>query len=175
MKQPKYDVIVVLGWDVYQDGSMPQESINRVKKAVELYESEYAEFIVFTGDVSYSHDYQPLRTEARSMADVAIQCGVPEAAIILEEKARDTEENAKFSKRIIDKRSWRKLLFITGSFQVERQQYICKNIFGNDYDVSFVVSDNGLSHEELEAERRIESAKWKRYKPTSNLANKFDV
>ncbi|MDQ5972064.1 MAG: hypothetical protein QG553_223 [Patescibacteria group bacterium] len=164
MKQPKYDVIIVLGWDVYQDGSLPKESINRAKKAAELYKSENAEQIIFTGKVSYSHNYQPIITEAKSMSDIAIQSGVPEAAIILEERARDTEENAEYSKLIVDKNHWRKLLFVTGKFQIERQRYICQKIFGDDYDISFIVSENGLSQEELESEIRAESDKWQKYK-----------
>lgn len=98
------------------------------------------------------------------MADLAEELGVPKSAIILEEKARDTEENAKFSKIIVDDHKWKSLLFVTGEFQLERQKYICTHIFGDAYNIDFVISENGLNDEELEHERQLELQKWKKIK-----------
>ncbi len=164
MKQHDFDVIIVLGFEVYEDGTMPLEAKNRAKKAAELYKSNYANRIIFTGDVSYSHDYHPLRTEAKSMADAAKAFGVPFAAIILEEKARDTEENAKFSKVIVDEHGWKNLLFVTADVQLERQSFICRQVYGDDYNINFAISENGLNPEELENEKKLEQEKWKKVK-----------
>ncbi len=86
------DAIVVLGNRPPLDagGEVAPESERRVRRGVELYERGLAPILVVTGG-----SVQP--TEAEVMARRAEELGVPREAIVVEDRARDTPENARFS------------------------------------------------------------------------------
>lgn len=86
------DAIVVLGNRPPLDagGEVAPETERRVRRGVELYERGLAPILVVTGG-----SVQP--TEAEVMARRAEDLGVPREAIVVEDRARDTPENARFS------------------------------------------------------------------------------
>jgi uncharacterized SAM-binding protein YcdF (DUF218 family) len=71
------------------------------KKAAELYHKNYSDTIVFSGGMGYR--WSDLQTsEAEMFKTVAIDNGVPESRIIIENKSAHTGENVSFSLKIID-------------------------------------------------------------------------
>lgn len=67
--------------------------------AAELYHSEIAPLIVFSGYQTAEMD----TTEADLLADAARKLGVPESAILRERFASNTGENIRFSARLLEK------------------------------------------------------------------------
>ena len=75
------------------------KGIERVKKAVELYNSGRSKHILFTGGNKYRKYSTP---EAIEMRDSAIKLGVPRSDIIVECESNNTKENVISSLVILD-------------------------------------------------------------------------
>jgi uncharacterized SAM-binding protein YcdF (DUF218 family) len=54
------------------------------------------------------------------MKALAVSLGVPENAIILEDKAQNTYENIIFTKQIVESRHWNKVLVISSPYHMRR-------------------------------------------------------
>lgn len=65
--------------------------IERVAKAIELYQQQRAKYILFTGGLKYGKYTHP---EAGMMRNNALKMGIPEEAILTEEISNNTKENA---------------------------------------------------------------------------------
>ncbi|MHA3980468.1 YdcF family protein [Halovulum sp. GXIMD14794] len=93
----KADVIMVLGAQTLEDGTLARAAVERVETGVDLWRRGLAPRILFTGGPALP-EYRP---HADLMADVARNLGVPENAIIVEDGAHSTLQNALLSERLI--------------------------------------------------------------------------
>ena len=71
---------------------------NIARRAAELYHAGYAPKVLFTGGLGRNTDGLFREPEAVRFAKVAIECGVPEADVILEDKSTNTKENIEFTR-----------------------------------------------------------------------------
>ncbi|MFJ2215202.1 YdcF family protein [Streptomyces sp. NPDC101062] len=69
---------------------------------VELYRRGMAPLIVFTGATSRTTRGRMPRGEAVHYRDRALELGVPERAVLVEARARNTGENIRFSRALLD-------------------------------------------------------------------------
>ena len=72
------------------------------RRAAELYHQGYAPKILFTGGLGRNTTRLFTEPEAVRFARVAMECGVPEGDIILEDKATNTKENIDFMREIFE-------------------------------------------------------------------------
>lgn len=94
-KQPeKADVIV--GFGNFND--------NIARRAAELYHQGLAPKILFTGGLGRNTLGLLPESEADRFARVAIECGVPDADILRENKSTNTAENILFTRRLLEER-----------------------------------------------------------------------
>ncbi len=93
------DVIVVLGGD----------GPRRAGKAVMLYREGVAPHILVTGD-----------GDCLSIRDAMVERGVPQAAITVECKSRDTRENGLFSAPLLARMQARRVVLVTSWFHTRR-------------------------------------------------------
>lgn len=120
----KCDVIITVG------GSYPQIA----EKAAELYKNGFADYVLAGGGFSvktgsfagvkdkkdiYSGDY---KTECDFYEDVLIKNGVPEAAIIREDKSGHTRENAELAAAVLKERGMavKKAIIVCKRFHARR-------------------------------------------------------
>jgi uncharacterized SAM-binding protein YcdF (DUF218 family) len=115
------DVIVVAGGGVTEGVkdlsgvSIPaNESALRVLDAVRLHRI-YHKPIIITGGSAAGSEAEAF-VDARFLKD----CGVSNKDIILEDQARDTEENARYVKQICDAKKFRSVLLVTSAFHAKR-------------------------------------------------------
>ncbi len=87
-----YDAIVVPGCKVWAGGQPSNALRRRVTHAVSLYQQGRATHIIMTGGVG---THPP--AEAHVAADIARRAGVPDSAIVCEDRSTNTKENASFS------------------------------------------------------------------------------
>ena len=73
------------------------------RRAAELYHQGYAPKILFTGGLGRNTTRLFTEPEAVRFAKVAMECGVPECDIILEDKSTNTKENIDFMRHIFEK------------------------------------------------------------------------
>lgn len=155
-----YDVVIVLGFDVREDGSLPEEGRSRVRAAATLLKGQRGKNLLLSGRVAHVHKYQPAKTEAEAMADYAMAIGIPDKNITLEDKSRSTYENALFTKEIAKANNWTKIAVVTSQFHAQRAEYLFQKVYGESYQINFVIADNCLSPDELNEINRLEEIKW---------------
>ena len=116
----KADAIVVFAGGVGESGKPGQGYEERVKHAVELFKQGYAEYLIFSSGYIYT------LKEPEVMKAVATSMGVPEQAIILEEKAKNTLENVLYTSDILEKRQWKSILLISSPYHMRRAFMVWK-------------------------------------------------
>jgi len=120
--RPEGDVIVLLGGGVFggapdltgqgfpADGMLP-----RVITAVRLQKRLGVPVVVSGGKV-----FDSLDAEAPVVARVLMDLGVPAGKIVPEGNSRDTSENARNTKRILEENGFRKPLLVTSAYHMPR-------------------------------------------------------
>ena len=114
------DVIIVLGSGLNRNGTPGPSLRNRSERAAALWHAGYAPMIICSGGYARTAS----RSEASGCAEVLRENGVPESAIILEEQARSTEENAVYSHRIMRERGWETALVVSDGYHLLRATWI---------------------------------------------------
>lgn len=118
----KADAIVVFGGGVGESGKAGQGYEERVQHAVGLYKKSYANKIIFSSGSMYFFE------EVFVMKSLAISLGIPEKAIILEDKAKNTYENVKFIKEIIQKEKMSDILLVSSPYNMRRASLVFNKI-----------------------------------------------
>jgi uncharacterized SAM-binding protein YcdF (DUF218 family) len=72
--------------------------------AAELYRKGLAPLLLFSGKEGANTEGRFSATEAEEFSDVAQKCGVPQDAILLEKEARNTGENVRLSRELLEAR-----------------------------------------------------------------------
>lgn len=115
------DTIIVLGCKV--DRKTPTASLQeRTEKAEKLYKSNKAEYIIVSGGKGRGEDI----TEAECMKNILINDGIDKEKIIIEDKSKNTQENIKFSKEIMEIRNLKNAIVVSNKFHLRRAAMICK-------------------------------------------------
>lgn len=144
-EEPKpVDVIIILGGG-------PAVTVDH---GVRLYQSGYANKILLTGG-PYSFE-KP--SEAQLMQKQASSSGVPKDDILLEEKARSTYGNAKYSLEIMRARKFKSAILVTSPYHTRRASMIFNRLFeGIDLTICSVPNDSHTAGKWWQDSRRAET------------------
>lgn len=74
------------------------------RRAAELYHAGYAPWVLFTGALGRNTRSMWSESEAARFARIAREAGVPESAILIEDRAANTGENLIFSRQLLMER-----------------------------------------------------------------------
>jgi uncharacterized SAM-binding protein YcdF (DUF218 family) len=110
----KSDAIIVLSGDKGE----------RIEKAAELYHKGYGRYFVISGGIVYNNV-----TMAQLMMQHAIELGVPKKAIILEDRADSTYENAHFTKKVLKSYPIHTAIVVTSNYHLRRTRLIFSREF----------------------------------------------
>lgn len=138
----KADCIVVFAGGVGESGKAEGYE-ERVQYAVELFNKGYAKYLLFSS--GYTRTFH----EPMVMKALAIALGVPGEKIFLEDKARNTYENVKFSKLILEKNNWSDTLLVSSPYHMLRVSLVFGKM-ARDIKVVFVpvLNNSFYSHPE---------------------------
>jgi uncharacterized SAM-binding protein YcdF (DUF218 family) len=75
---------------------------NIARRAAELYLQGYAPKVLFTGGLGRNTEGLLPEPEAVRFAKVAMECGVPEKDILIEDKSTNTKENIEFTRQLLE-------------------------------------------------------------------------
>lgn len=121
-ESPKGDVIILLGGGVYDGatdltglGAPSDDTSARIITAVRLQKRFNIPIIVSSGSV-----FKGKQAEAPIVKRFLIDLGVPDHMVIVEDKSRDTIENAKYSLELCKKFNCREPLLVTSAFHMKR-------------------------------------------------------
>ena len=109
------DAAVVLGAAVRTTGPSPVY-VERINHAVELYRSGAVKFIIMTGGKGLGERV----TEADAGRAQAIAAGVPAAAILVETRSRDTQENLANVRPIVEAHGFGRVLIVSDPLHMAR-------------------------------------------------------
>jgi len=120
--RPRGDVIVLLGGGIHDkvpdltgSGAPSEEMMARMVTAVRLQRQLGVPVLVSGGVV-----YAGRSAEAPVVRRFLLDLGVPERLILVEDKSRDTVENARFSRVILQQHDFRQPLLVTSAFHMRR-------------------------------------------------------
>lgn len=156
--QNKFDVVLVLGCGINNDGSLPDDPKRSVDIAARLYESGRTPLIILSGGLSYKADFTPPHGESEAMYVYAQNIGLTADALFVENESKDTLGNAYFAKiRYLMPKSLRRLAVILGpNHSLKRVKYIFDKVLGDEYEVEFIEQN---ANRNGEAEREDGSLK----------------
>ena len=142
---PKADAIVLLGGatsGLTHGGDMGNmnESADRIITTLKLFKLGKAPLMIVTGGATNGGV-----SEASLMRDILELMGIPLEAIILEEKAVDTKQNAEFTAKILHDQQVSKILLVTSAYHMRRAKWIFDRTLGSDVEVIPVASDHQRS------------------------------
>ena len=101
------------------------------ERAADLYLEGLAPRLVFTGGVSGWTQGLYQTSEAQAFAQAALKKGVPQEAILMEEKATHTGENIRCSKALLQSRNLpcRRLILVQKPYMERRTYATCKRVW----------------------------------------------
>ena len=117
---PTERIAIVFGAGLYRDGSPTPVLRDRVATAVELYREGKVEKLLMSGNVSRGHN------EPGAMRTYAIELGIPDQDIILDEQGLRTYDTCYRARDIFDLDS---AILVSQAFHLPRAIYTC-NILG---------------------------------------------
>jgi uncharacterized SAM-binding protein YcdF (DUF218 family) len=145
-----YDAAIILGGITASD-QKPLDRIHlhkgadRIMHVVQLYKLGRVKKIIVTGGSGLLLEEPGSRSEASQIRQVLLISGVFPADIILEEKSRNTRENALYTARLLEEKSLNKdrLLLVTSAFHMRRAMG-CFNqlaLFPQSYSTDFYANE----------------------------------
>ncbi len=117
----KWDAIVVAGATVWRGGRPSKALTRRTLAGADLWRQGYAPRLVLTGGVG-AHG----PAEAVVAARIAREHGIPEAALVVEARSRNTEENARYARELSGAG---RVLVVTDAYHVLRSELIYGRYF----------------------------------------------
>lgn len=119
----QFDIILLLGMRLYDDGTADPTTIGRVDKAAELWKRGLAPVIVASGGQGYNESHD--KKQADVMAELLLERGVPNEAIIREDQSRTTVFNVENTQRLLAKKDFTAAV-VTTDWHMKRSLLICK-------------------------------------------------
>ncbi|MBV9470464.1 MAG: YdcF family protein [Abitibacteriaceae bacterium] len=114
--QPAH-AIVILGAHVKEHGVPGDALRRRTLHAVELYQQGLAHKIICTGGIGINPP-----AEAQVAAQLAMQQGVPESDLVLEDQSTSTWENASNATHICKAHGWQSIILVSDPYHMWRAQ-----------------------------------------------------
>ncbi len=141
-----YDVIVILGGGIKENGDLADRVIKRINKGKELFDKKLASRVLMSGRWGLFLEHIPAKTEAKSMAEYAQSMGIPAGAILMEEQSNDTISNAFYIRtQFLDPNHWKKIIIVTSDFHLPRTRYIFDKFLGPDFQIKYVGAKIGFN------------------------------
>lgn len=100
----------------------------RAERGIELYKQGWAPKLIFSGAAL---DNGP--SNAHEMRLQALRAGVPDDAILSDEDARTTYQNAENTKRFVDDLRARTVILVTSPYHQRRAMMTFERVYGADY------------------------------------------
>ena len=129
-ENPNGDVIILLGGGIYDKvpdlsgiGAPSEDMLGRIVTAVRLQKRLNVQVIISGGAV-----FKGRKAEAPIVKRFLIDLGVPDKKVIIEDKSRDTIENARYTKEICKKYGFKKPILVTSAYHMKRSVMSFKKV-----------------------------------------------
>ena len=116
------DVAIILGAATSGEKVSPVYR-ERINHGIWLFENGYVDYLILTGGVGKGNE----KSDAYVAKQYAIEKGVPEQVILIEEKSKITEENLEYAKEIMDAFSMDTAIIISDPLHMKRAMLMAKD------------------------------------------------
>ena len=110
------DAILVLGSKVHPDGTPSGSLLDRTRTACALWKEGLAPRLVLSG----GRDPGAVASEPEAMRRIALDEGVPEDALVLDETGVDTAASVRFTAKLARERGWSRVLVVSHDYHLAR-------------------------------------------------------
>lgn len=124
------DAAIVLG-AATTDGAVSPVYRERIHHGIWLFENGYVDYLIMTGGVGEGNEI----SDAFAAKQYAMEKGVPEQAILIEEGSTITEENLEHAKAIMDEHSMDTAIIVSDPLHMKRAM-----LMANDYGITAYAS-----------------------------------
>lgn len=157
----KYDAVIVLGTGIKHNGILPESCLSNVKKAIELYKDKLTSKLIFSGKWAWNYKYTPPFTEAVAMKKFALNRGVPEFDILIEDSSTTIGSNLCLVKeKILIPNNFTNIALVCISDVIkERSELNLTMILGPGFTYEIVMADSTYTPEKYEELKQIEARK----------------
>ena len=124
------DVAIVLGAGTWK-GEVSPVYRERINHGIWLYQNGYADYLLLTGGVGDGNSV----SDAAAAKAYALSQGVPETAILIEEKSTITEENLFYAKAVMDELSLKSAIIVSDPLHMKRAM-----LMASDYGIDALSS-----------------------------------
>lgn len=148
----QYDYGIVLGGLASYDDSFKRvnfhEANDRLMQAVDLYDKGKIKKILISG--GSGNLFYEEKKEADILKKILINMSIPDSDIVIENKSKNTYENAFFTAKILKNKQYNNLLLITSALHISRakkcfkKQGVIVDVFPADYHLYPFTVDNIL-------------------------------
>ena len=119
----KSDCIIVLGAHVWMDGRMSNALTYRCEAALDAWQKGVAPALIVCGGQGSDEP----TTEAAAMYAWMLDRGVPESAVISEDKSLNTKQNIANAMSIMEERGWKTAALCTNNYHLTRALWIARD------------------------------------------------
>lgn len=116
------DVVIVMGAAVGEGGQPSPALMRRTAHGIELVRRGEAEYLLVTGGIG---KHPP--AEAHLMRGMALEEGLAEERIVMEEEGRNTFESVVGCVSIMRERGWTKATVVSDSFHLPRARFLFRS------------------------------------------------
>ena len=116
------DVAIILGAATSGEKVSPVYR-ERVNHGIWLFENGYVDYLILTGGVGKGNE----KSDAYVAKQYAIEKGVPEQVLLIEEKSKITEENLEYAKEIMDAFSMDTAIIVSDPLHMKRAMLMAKD------------------------------------------------
>jgi uncharacterized SAM-binding protein YcdF (DUF218 family) len=118
------DVIIVLGAGLQPNNQPGPALTRRAAQGAALWHDGLAAQIVCSGGVGLNR----VRSEADACAELLRAAGVPDTAIVLEDRSRSTEENALYTQEIMQANGWTSAVLVSDGYHLLRAHWLFNRV-----------------------------------------------
>ena len=119
----KSDCIIVLGAHVWMDGRMSNALTYRCGAALDAWRNGIAPYIIVCG----AQGSDEPTTEAYAMRQWMLEHGVPENAVIAEDKSLNTKQNLQNAHTIMKEHGWQTAAICSNNYHITRALWLAKD------------------------------------------------
>lgn len=116
------DAAIILGAST-TDGTVSPVYRERLRHGIWLFENGYVDCLILTGGVGEGNTV----SDASAAKQYAIEQGVPEQAILIEERSTITEENLEYAKAIMDAHFMDTAILVSDPLHMKRAMLMAKD------------------------------------------------
>lgn len=118
----KSDVAIILGASTY-NGEVSPVYKERINHGIDLYNEGYVDKLIVTGGMGAGNDI----SDAESVKNYAVICGIPENDILVENESSITQENLENSKAIMDENDLKTAIIVSDPLHMRRAMLLAKD------------------------------------------------